>query len=93
MLPSGTRIAERHTDWEIVGPPEIRDVDPNARYFSPWKVIPQAELIRISETGHRAWSAYCATLYRYSRPQPALSTSTPKRTYTDGTKLPASVDV
>jgi hypothetical protein len=31
------------------GPPEIRDVDSRARYFSPWKIIPHAELMRISE--------------------------------------------
>jgi len=35
---------------DITGPPEIRDVDINARYFSPWKAIPHAGLMRISET-------------------------------------------
>jgi len=25
------------------------DVDPNARYFTPWKVMPHAELMRIEE--------------------------------------------
>jgi hypothetical protein len=24
-------------DWEIVGPPEIRDVDPDAPSFNPWR--------------------------------------------------------
>jgi hypothetical protein len=24
-------IAARYSEWEIMGPPEIRDVDPNAR--------------------------------------------------------------
>jgi len=54
--------------------PEIRNVDTHACYFSPWKVIPHAELMRISETprelppqlatppgidaSNRSWSAY-----------------------------------
>jgi len=42
-------IAARYQEWEITGPPEIRDVDPNARYFTPWKVMPHAELMRIEE--------------------------------------------
>src|SRR5678816_2611898 len=42
-------IAARYGEWEIVGPPEIRDVDPDARYFSPWNVVPHAELMRIEE--------------------------------------------
>jgi hypothetical protein len=28
-------IAERYAEFEIIGPPEIRDVDPDARYFNP----------------------------------------------------------
>ncbi len=28
-------IAARYAEWEIIGPPEIRDVDPDARYFTP----------------------------------------------------------
>ena len=42
-------IVARYAEWEIIGPPEIRDVDPNARYFSPWKVVPRADLMRMSE--------------------------------------------
>lgn len=42
-------IAARHTEWEITGPPEIRDVDPNERYFTPWKVVPHADLMRMEE--------------------------------------------
>ena len=34
---------------EIIGPPEIRDVDPDARYFTPWKVVPHAELVCLEE--------------------------------------------
>jgi len=26
-------IAARYAEWETIGPPEIRDVDPGARYF------------------------------------------------------------
>ena len=28
-------IAARYVEWEIIGPAEIRDVDPTARYFTP----------------------------------------------------------
>jgi len=42
-------IERRHAEWEIIGPPEIRDVDPSARYFTPWKVVPHAELKRMQE--------------------------------------------
>src|SRR6185295_15457958 len=42
-------VAVRHAEWEITGPPKIRDVDPGARYFTPWKVVPHAELVRIEE--------------------------------------------
>ena len=28
-------IAERYSEFEIIGPPEIREVEPNARYFNP----------------------------------------------------------
>jgi hypothetical protein len=34
-------IAARHAEFEIIGPPEIREVDPDARYFSPHR-NPQA---------------------------------------------------
>lgn len=33
-------VAER----QEIGPPEVRDVDPEARYFTPWKVVPHAEV-------------------------------------------------
>ena len=46
---SKDEVAARHAEWEIAGPPEIREVDAHERYFSPWKVIPHAELMRISE--------------------------------------------
>lgn len=42
-------IAERYTEWEIIGPPEIRDLNLDARSFSPWKVVPHAEVMRMSE--------------------------------------------
>ena len=28
-------IKQRHAEFEIIGPPEMRDFAPNARYFSP----------------------------------------------------------
>ena len=28
-------LAERFAEFEIIGPPEIREVDPDARYFTP----------------------------------------------------------
>ena len=42
-------IAARYTEWEIIGPAEIRDVDPGARYFTPHKPLPDAALRRDSE--------------------------------------------
>jgi hypothetical protein len=42
-------IAARYAEWEIIGPPEIRDVNTNARYFTPWKIVPHAELMRMQE--------------------------------------------
>jgi hypothetical protein len=29
-------IAERYAEWEIIGPPEIRDADSSVGYFNPW---------------------------------------------------------
>lgn len=29
------KIATRYAEWEIIGPREIREVDPDARYFTP----------------------------------------------------------
>jgi hypothetical protein len=33
-------IAERFAEFEIIGPPEIREVDPATRYFSPHRNPP-----------------------------------------------------
>ena len=42
-------IAERHVQWELVGPPELRADEP-VRMFNPAsKLIPHAELMRIEE--------------------------------------------
>ncbi|MET0659434.1 MAG: hypothetical protein ABW110_14905 [Steroidobacteraceae bacterium] len=30
-------IAARYSEWEITGPAEVRNVDPDARYFTPHK--------------------------------------------------------
>ena len=42
-------IAARYSEWEIIGPLEIRNVDPGARYFTPWKIVPHAELMGMQE--------------------------------------------
>ena len=43
-------IAARHTEFELDGPPEIRDVDPDARYFTPHgNAMMNAELRRYNE--------------------------------------------
>ena len=42
-------IAARYAEWEITGPAEIRDVNPEARYFTPHKSPLDAELRRYSE--------------------------------------------
>ena len=42
-------IAAQHGEFEITGAPEIREVDTTARYFSPWKVVPHTELMRLQE--------------------------------------------
>jgi hypothetical protein len=46
---SGTRSRPRYSDWEIIGPAEIRDVNPEAGYFTPHKSPLDAELRRYSE--------------------------------------------
>ena len=55
-------IAARYAEWEIIGPPEIRDVDPNARYFTPWKVVPHADLMRMMNCRQR-----CSRTYKHHR--------------------------
>ena len=42
-------IAKRYAEFEITGPAEVRNVDPNARAFSPFKSMMDAELRRYSE--------------------------------------------
>jgi len=45
-------IAKRYAEWEIAGPAGIRDVDPDARAFTPhasFKLMMDAELRRYSE--------------------------------------------
>jgi hypothetical protein len=41
-------IAARYAEFEIIGPPEIRNVDPAARPFTPHKPLLDAELRRLS---------------------------------------------
>jgi len=42
-------IAAQHTEWEIIGPPEIRDVNGHARHFHPYRMIEHTELMRLQE--------------------------------------------
>ena len=42
-------IAARHSEWEIVGPPEIREVDVHCRHFHPYRLMGHAELTRLQE--------------------------------------------
>jgi hypothetical protein len=45
-------IAKRYAEWEITGPAEVRNVDPEARAFNPhpsFKQMMDAELRRYSE--------------------------------------------
>ena len=43
-------IAARHAEYEIIGPPEIRNVDPDERYFTPHgNAMMDAELRRFNE--------------------------------------------
>ena len=41
-------IAERYAEWEITGPPEIREVDLYAAYFNPW-AAPQPDKTPVNE--------------------------------------------
>jgi len=42
-------IAARYAEWEISGPPEIRDADPGSASFNPYRNAPEAELKRLQE--------------------------------------------
>ena len=43
-------IKQRYVEWEIIGPPEICDVNPDARYFAPhFNAMMSAELRRFRE--------------------------------------------
>jgi len=42
-------IASRYAEWEIIGPADIRDVDPDARAFTPHTSPLNAALRRYSE--------------------------------------------
>ena len=42
-------IGKGNAEWEIIGSPEIRAVEPNARYFTPFRVTPHAEAMRMFE--------------------------------------------
>jgi hypothetical protein len=40
-------IAARYEEWEILGPPEIRDFDPNERNLSQWRPNPPESKQRV----------------------------------------------
>jgi len=42
-------IGKRHDEWKILGPAEIRDIDPEARYFIPHTSPLDAALRRYNE--------------------------------------------
>jgi len=43
-------IAARHTEFETIGPSEIRDINPDARYFAPdFNAMMNAEMRRFRE--------------------------------------------
>ena len=42
-------IAARYAEWEIIGPAEVRDIDPGARYFTPHASPLDAALRNYSE--------------------------------------------
>src|SRR4051812_40389224 len=42
-------IAKGNDEWETIGPPEMRDVDLGARYFTPFRITPHAEAMRMFE--------------------------------------------
>ncbi len=60
-------IAARYAEWEIIGPPEIRDVDPHARYFTPWKVVSHAELMGMEERPPELQPHVCERPHRRTR--------------------------
>jgi hypothetical protein len=48
-LAEAHEIAARHAVWEIIGPPEIREVTEGASHFSPYRIVAHAELKRMEE--------------------------------------------
>jgi hypothetical protein len=47
-LATRQEIAKASAEWEIIGPPEIRDVDPHPGYFNPW-ANPQPDKTPVKE--------------------------------------------
>ena len=46
---TGKGVRARYAEWEILGPAEIRDVEPEARYFTPHRSPLDAALRRYNE--------------------------------------------
>jgi len=43
-------IEARHAEWQLIGPPEIREPGSRRRYFHPYPLVPHDEMKRLSET-------------------------------------------
>src|SRR3982750_3588102 len=42
-------IARGNEEWEIIGPPEMRNVNLHARYFTPFRITAHGEAMRMFE--------------------------------------------
>ena len=42
-------IEARHAEWQLTGPPEVRELAGNGRYFTPYPLVGHADLKRLSE--------------------------------------------
>jgi len=42
-------IEARHTEWQLTGPPEVRELAGKGRYFTPYPLVVHADLKRLSE--------------------------------------------
>lgn len=42
-------IEARHAEWQLIGPPEVREPGSRRRYFHPYPLLPHDELKRLSE--------------------------------------------
>ena len=77
-MPSRRRSQRAISEWEIIEPPAIRDVDPDARYFTPWKIVPPGDPHANGRGATRdAAAAYYAVSHRRARTVPDGAISSP----------------